>query len=248
MNFPPTIVNARIAESIHVFYETMEEFFKKKGWKWAPYKRTGDKWIQEDYSIEVRTKYADGAYKELVFTLRRTPGIVGQSSGSKINIGDKHKVSILLPREYPANLAHIKMRLLTPLWHPRISMGRGGDACITVNGEVDRILIDLIYHILMDPKRIRPPKLYPKEDSGLNGIAMRWFEKDAANIHNYMLSQWDKLHEKASLKESGGIRIIGSKKEAVELQKDKQAVRIITHKPEEKEKKPKQKKGGIRII
>jgi len=247
MNFPPTVVNARIAESIHVFYEAMEDFFKKKGWKWAPYKRTGDKWIQEDYSITIRTKYADGTYKELVFTLRRTPGIVSQSLGSSLNLSDKHKVSILLPREYPANLAHIKMRLLTPLWHPRISMRRGGDACITVNGEVDRILIDLIYHILMDPKRIRPPKLYPKEDSGLNIEAMRWFERDAENIHQYMLSQWDKLHEKATLKETGGIRIIGQKKATAEIKKEERSIRIIS--PEEKnDSKEKKKRGGIRII
>jgi hypothetical protein len=177
--------------------------------------------------------------------MRRTPGIVGQATkGSNINISHTHKFSIMLPREYPANLSHIKMRAISPLWHPRISMGRSGDACITVNGEVDRILIDLIYHILMDPKRIRPPKLYPKEDAGMNVTAMRWFERDANNIHNHMLAKWDASHEKSSLKDQGGIKIIGGDKVKEPENKGK-SIRIIPKSEEEKEGK---KKGGIKII
>ena len=184
-NFPATVVNARIAESINVFYESLEDLFKNNGWKWISYQRTGEKWIQEDFSVEIKSKYRDGAYQNVLFTMRRMPGIIGQSNKiDHINIGYEHKFMIYLPREYPANLSKIKMRAVTRLWHPRISMGSSGDACITVNGEIDRILIDLIYHILMDPRRIRPPKLYPKEDSGMNVSAMRWFEKDEIYFWN----------------------------------------------------------------
>ncbi|MBN1331166.1 MAG: hypothetical protein JXA54_16965 [Candidatus Heimdallarchaeota archaeon] len=246
VNFPATVVNARIAESISVFYESMEEFFKKKGWRWTSYKQTSDKWVQEDYSIEIKGKFSDGTYQTIVFTMRRTPGLVGQSLSDQLNISYEHKFSILLPREYPANLSHIKMSSLTPLWHPRISMGRGGNACITVNGEIDRILIDIIYHILMDPKRIRPPKLYPKEDSGMNVGAMRWFEKDAEAIYNHMLMLWDSQHVKAPSKETG-IRIIGSETESEEPESIDQTVRIIPHEPKKKENKDK-KDGGVRII
>ena len=249
-HFPATVVNARISESINVFYDSMEDFFKKQGWRWQPYARQGDKWIQEDYTVEITGKHSDGAFREIVFTTRRTPGLIGQSTNKeKMNIGYIHKFSILLPREYPANLSHIKMKSLTRLWHPRISMSGRGDACITVNGEVDRILIDLLYHLMMDPRRIRPPKLYPKEDSGMNAQAMRWFEKDADNIHKAMLVNWDTKHEKASLKESGGIRIIGGKKDD-EATKSSSGIRII---PKEDQKEPttekkEKKKGGIRII
>jgi len=244
--FPATVVNARIAESISVFYESMEDFFKKKGWKWVPQKRTGDKWVQEDYTVEIKGKYKDGAYRDILFTMRRTPGLVGQSANRKqMNMSNDHKFSIFLPREYPANLSHIKMRTITRLWHPRISTGSNGEACITVNGEVDRILIDILYHILMDPKRIRPPKLFPKEDSGMNAVAMRWFEKDAENIHKLMLTKWDANHEKVSLKESGGIRIIGTEGGEKVVTEDKgTTIKII---PRE-EKKEEEKKGGVRII
>jgi len=250
-NFPATVVNARIAESINVFYDSMEDFFKKQGWRWQPFARQGDKWVQEDYTVEIKGKHSDGAYREILFSIRRTPGLIGQSANKEqMKIGYNHKFTILLPREYPANLSHIKMRSATRLWHPRIGMSGRGDACITVNGEVDRILIDLIYHLLMDPKRIRPPKLYPKEDSGMNAIAMRWFEKDADNIHKAMLVNWDTKHEKTSLKESGGIRIIGGGKN--KETEEKSAIRIIPKDEEKKEdsssEKKEKKKGGIRII
>ncbi len=251
-NFPATVVNARIAESINVFYDSMEDFFKKEGWKWHPFARKGDKWVQEDYTVEITGKYQDGAYREILFTTRRTPGLVGQSTKKEqMNIGYTHKFSIHLPRVYPANLSHIKMKSISKLWHPRISMSGRGDACITVNGEVDRILIDLIFHLLMDPKRIRPPKLYPKEDSGMNTLAMRWFEKDAENIHKAMLVNWDTKHDKASLKDGGGIKIIGgdNKKQA---SKEKSAIRIIPKEIEQpkdsSQKEEEKKKGGIRII
>lgn len=244
--FPATVVNARIAESISVFFESMEDFFKKKGWKWTPHKRVGEKWIQEDYSVEVKAKYKDGAYRDILFTMRRTPGLVGQSTTrNQLNMSNDHKFSIFLPREYPANLSHIKMRAITRLWHPRISTGSYGEACITVNGEIDRILIDILYHILMDPKRIRPPKLFPKEDSGMNTIAMRWFEKDADNIHKLMLTKWDGLHEKVSLKETSGIRIIGNEEEEKVTTEDKgTTIKIIPRDEKEEE----EKKAGVRII
>jgi len=252
-NFPATVVNARIAESINVFYDSMEDFFKKEGWKWQPFARKGDKWVQEDYTVEITGKYQDGAFREILFTTRRTPGLVGQSAQKEqMNIGYTHKFTIHLPRVYPANLSHIKMKSVTRLWHPRISMSSRGDACIIVNGEVDRILIDLIYHLLMDPRRIRPPKLYPKEDSGMNTLAMRWFEKDAENIHKAMLVNWDTKHEKASLKDSGGgIKIIGGDNKK-QVGKEKSAIRIIPKEVEEtkdsSQKIKDKKKGGIRII
>lgn len=228
----------------------MEDFYKKNKWKWTPFMRKGDKWVQEDFTVEVIGKFRDGAYREIMFSLRRIPGLVGQSNNLKhLNISYEHKFLVYLPREYPANLSHIKMRAATRLWHPRISVSGAGDACITVNGEIDRILIDLIYHMLMDPKRIRPPKLYPKEDSGLNAIAMRWFEKDADNIHKTMLANWDAKHEKASLKETGGIRIIGGKKESEIKLKENATVRVIqSSKDEEKTKEKSEKKKGVKII
>ncbi|HUU77086.1 MAG TPA: hypothetical protein VMX55_01985 [candidate division Zixibacteria bacterium] len=229
----------------------MDDFFKKQRWKWPPFTRKGDKWTQEDFSVDVIGKFKDGTFREIMFSVRRLPGLIGQS-GSKdhLNIGYEHKFLIYLPREYPANLSHIKMRSATRIWHPRISMSGSGDACITVNGEIDRILIDLIYHLLMDPRRIRPPKLFPKEDSGLNAVAMRWFEKDAENIHQTMIAKWDARHEKTTLKESGGIQIIGEEKSTIESKDVKDAIRIIpnTGQRTEENKAKKERKRGVKII
>ncbi|MBD3189887.1 MAG: hypothetical protein GF308_04550 [Candidatus Heimdallarchaeota archaeon] len=224
-------------ESINVFYESMKDFFETKGWRWTPPRRQGEKWIQEDYSVEIRGKYSDGAYRDVLFTMRRTPGLIGQSRNKEhLSLGYQHKFMIYLPREYPANLSHIKMRAVTKLWHPRISTGRSGEACITVNGELDRILIDLIYHVLMDPKRIRPPKIYPKEDFGMNGVAMRWYEKDAEDIYQTMFAKWAQRHEKAELKETGGIRIIGDDSSSRTSPKKKSStIQIMGEHEEEKD-------------
>jgi hypothetical protein len=231
----------------------MEDFYKKKGWHWPLPKRVGDKWLHNHYQIEVKRKYSDGAYQEIVFTMKQTPGLVGKVTNREpLKLGYEHKFSIILPREYPANLSHIKMRALTRLWHPRIAMSGSGDACITVNGEIDRILVDLIYHILMDPKRIRPPKLYPKEDSGMNAAAMRWFESDAENIHKLLLTKWSKRHEKASFAETGGIKIIGAETSDDPQPKKNGAIKIMTkeaeQKPEEEQKKKRDKAGGVKIL
>lgn len=229
----------------------MEDFFKKQKWKWSTFTRKGDKWTQEDFSVDVISKFKDNTFREIMFSVRRLPGLIGQSSSKDhLNIGYIHKFLIYLPREYPANLSHIKMRSATRIWHPRISMSGSGDACITVNGEIDRILIDLIYHLLMDPRRIRPPKLFPKEDSGLNTVAMRWFEKDAENIHKTMLAKWDARHEKSTLKESGGIQIIGEDKGKIESKDVKDAIRIIPNKEQKTEENSvkKERKRGVKII
>lgn len=247
--FPASVINARIVESINVFYESMKEFFEKKGWQWTPPRQQGEKWIQEDYSIEIRGKYSDGAYRDILFTMRRTPGLISQSRNTDhLSIGYQHKFMIYLPREYPANLSHIKMRAVTKLWHPRISTGRSGEACITVNGELDRILIDLIYHVLLDPKRIRPPKIYPKEDFGMNGTAMRWYEKDAENIYQTMLAKWAQRHKKAELKQSGGIRIIGDDSSSrTKAEKKGSTIQVMPSKGDEEEEEDEEKEG-VRIL
>ncbi|MHA1442305.1 MAG: hypothetical protein ACTSPK_10655 [Candidatus Heimdallarchaeota archaeon] len=121
-----------------------------------------------------------------------------------------------------------------------------GKACITVNGEVDRIFIDLIYNLLMDARRIRPPKLYPKEDSGMNVTAMRWFERDADNIHKTMLAKWDEKHDKVSIKETGGIRIITGESKTADPVKTDKSIKIIP--PQEVQKEDEKKKGGVKII
>ena len=62
----------------------------------------------------------------------------------------------------------------TPLVHPRFR-GKGKNACYNVNGEVDRILVDLIYNTMLRPDLVRPPSLYPDEDWGVHRSSMQWY-------------------------------------------------------------------------
>ncbi|TFF84729.1 hypothetical protein EU523_01290 [Candidatus Heimdallarchaeota archaeon] len=233
----------------------MEELFKKKGWSWKNYQKEKTKWIHPDFTISITQTYRDKAYHIIEFTLNNTPAIVDSPiNKNKFPLRFSHTFLINLPREYPANLAKIKMSSKTSLWHPRIAQGRSGYACITVNGELDRILNDIIFHLLLDPRRIRPPKLYPKEDAGMNVKAMRWFEKNAEDIHQKMLDEWNKAHKAKTGTQKKNITIISNDSQKAK-QKSKSKITIITtdakgkeDNSDSKEKKDEKEDKGVRII
>ena len=38
--------------------------------------------------------------------------------------------------------------------------------------------MDMIFQVLFDPERIRPPKFFQDSDFGTNSTAMKWFQND----------------------------------------------------------------------
>ncbi len=107
-----------------------------------------------------------------------------------------HRFKITLPREYPQNLSQIMIINETPLYHPRIT-GIGSKACYSVNGEIDRILVDILYNVLMRPETVRPPNKYKDADRGLDTNRMKWYIKNNPDeIHSLLWQEWGKRQQR----------------------------------------------------
>ncbi len=214
-NFPPKMYNKRVRGSIKEFYNKLEEIFQQKNWKWdetTPERQdhqawhSTTEWKHPDADIRINSYHDDGTIKTLRVTYKRLPGFVSPKL-NKQALRFTHTFEISLPRSYPANLSAIKLYSLDYLYHPRMSSSRGSrmEACIHIPGEIDRILIEFIYQILMKPDKVRPPKLF-SADAGLQPSAMRWYENQMQQIVNFLEEQWDAAHEKKDPKTSQTMR------------------------------------------
>ena len=73
----------------------------------------------------------------------------------------------------------------------------GTKACYSVNGEVDRILNDIIFNILLRPETVRPPSLYKDADWGLDSRKMNWYSKyGPQRVYDLLKQKWDKKQKK----------------------------------------------------
>lgn len=191
---PPVIFNRRINCLIDEFYSSdLKEIYQKEGWTLQmPEKK--DLWDHPQFPLKVIKKYSDGAYKILRFNLLDFPGLVSVS-GDKLELAFKHSFRFNLPREYPQNLGKIDIISETALFHPRITAA-GTKACYTVNGEVGRILIDIIFNVLLRPETVRPPSIYRDADWGLDSRKMQWYIKyGPEKIYTYLRDEWKKKQQ-----------------------------------------------------
>ena len=135
------------------------------------------------------------------------PGLVSVSPQDKLEISFQHSFRFSLPREYPQNLGKIQIIPETPLFHPRIT-SVGTKACYTVNGEVDRVLIDIIYNILLRPETVRPPSMFKDADWGLDSRKMHWYiQYGPEKIHQHLKQEWQKKNTKSSVSASSKKKI-----------------------------------------
>lgn len=139
--------------------------------------------------------------------LNGVPGIVEVEP--QLELSYEHSFYFVVPREYPQNLGRIKIVNETSLYHPRIGMA-GSNACYTVNGEIDRILVDLIYNVLLRPETVRPPSLFKDADWGLNAQKMKWYiQSGPQKIYDHLRKEWNKRQKKAKNQEPGNkVQII----------------------------------------
>ncbi len=122
------------------------------------------------------------------------PGLIGVGPDDTLEISYQHCFHFSLPREYPQNLGKIQITPETPLFHPRIR-AVGTKACYTVNGEVDRVLIDIIYNVLLRPETVRPPSMFKDADWGLDSRKMRWYiQYGPEKIYQHLKQEWNKKH------------------------------------------------------
>lgn len=118
----------------------------------------------------------------------------------KIQVSNDHIFHFIIPREYPQNLGKIKIVNETPLYHPRMGSA-GSNACYTVNGEVDRVLVDLIYNVLLRPETVRPPSLFKEADWGLNAQKMHWYiQYGPQKIFEFLKTEWGKKQKKNKIR------------------------------------------------
>jgi len=176
----------------------MNRLYQQRGWPADPPRRQGLTWSNRDFTVEIASRYRDGAYKRIRFIMRNLPGYVRQPKSTQNprpgDIRYEHVFTFDLPREYPRNVGMIRPVAETPLFHPRLSASSGrGRACYSVRGELDRILEDLPFFVLMKPDRVEPPSRY-QSDHGLNSRAMAWYERHLDEVVSSLERLWEERH------------------------------------------------------
>lgn len=210
--FPPSIIYRRIEISLKSFYSDLKTFCKTMGWRCDPYTNTSDgkviKWKNNLVEIEQIEQYDDGRAKGFLFTYR-IPSTIGPpfDSSKKANltdnipqIGYKHKIYVSLPYNYPSvrsvessvqrtDALYIESR--SQLYHPRFYLREKSWGCIMINGEIDRIAMNLFQQLLWEPSHVW--KENPLHETTNNMEASHWAKNcGKEEIHNLMITLMNK--------------------------------------------------------
>ena len=238
--FSPELFNARVETQIQTFFDSMNNFFGRRGWPPSPPHREDTIWSNDDFTVAIVSRYRDGAYKRVRFTIRNLPGYARKPSEltSPRAIRYEHQFLFDLPREYPQNIGMIRPTAETPLFHPRLSSSGTGPACYSVRGELDRILEDLPFFVLLKPDRVEPPSQF-QSDHGLNTDAMAWYEADSENIVATLNRLWNARHETQSTRQIPERRIRILEGRATPVEPERRQPRILDDTPRE---------GRVRIL
>jgi len=238
--FSPELFNARVETQIQTFFDSMNNFYGRRGWPPSPPHREDTIWSNDDFTVAIISRYRDRAYKRVRFTIRNLPGYARKPSDLSNHraIRYEHQFLFDLPREYPQNIGMIRPTSETPLFHPRLSTSGTGPACYSVRGELDRILEDLPFFVLLKPDRVEPPSQF-QSDHGLNTDAMTWYEADSENIVATLDRLWNARHEPQSTDRIPERRIRILERRALPVETDRREPRILDEKPN---------KGRVRIL
>lgn len=182
-------MNLRIKTSIKGFFFDLKAFFRSLNWEWIEPEETEEyHWRNQDFEIQAIGRYSDSSINVIRYNLF-IPGIVGLDGLDPI-ISFSHSFRIILPREYPARVDKVKIFVDSQLFHSRFSVSTG-EACFTINGEIDRILLELIFFVLNDPAHVFPPEIYDEVDFGCNYNAMKWYQTNIPQrIFETLLKRW----------------------------------------------------------
>ncbi|MFX1319097.1 MAG: hypothetical protein ACFE9D_04495 [Promethearchaeota archaeon] len=209
--FSTELFNARVETQIQTFFDTMNNLFGRRGWDPDPPHREDTVWSNRDFTVAIIDRYRDGAFKRIRFTMRYLPGFVRKPRNLEDTnaIRYEHRFVFDLPREYPQNIGTIRPIAETPLYHPRLAASGTGHACYSVRGELDRILEDLPFFVLLKPDRVEPPSQF-QSDHGLNMAAMAWYEQDTDRIVETLDQLWEAQHKDgpAAPSRQGRVRIL----------------------------------------
>ena len=210
-HFPTKVLNERVAVFVDSFFEEMARLYRAQGWPWEEPERSKAGWDHPDFTVRIAKRFKDRAAHIIELTARNLPGVGDVDESREAVIRTEHRFRIELPRSYPADLGSIVVSAKTALYHPRLGPGGTGQACVHVNGEIDRVLWSIVRHILLDPDYVQPPSLFRGTDRGMNLLAMGWYETDPRGIHKRLLDRWAEAHGAreylVSAKSKGGVEI-----------------------------------------
>lgn len=194
--FSTELFNARVETQIQTFFDAMNNLYGRRGWQPNPPHHEDTTWSNPDFTVAIIARYRDGAYKRVRFTMRNLPGFTRKPNSLTDDraIRYEHQFVFDLPREYPQDIGTIRPASEMPLYHPRLAASGKGQACYSVRGELDRILEDLPFFVLLKPDRVEPPSQF-QSDHGLNSAAMAWYEEEAENIVATLDRLWEERHQ-----------------------------------------------------
>jgi len=211
--FPTGVFNERVAVFVDAFFEEMERLYRAQCWAWQPPRRREGHWEHPDFAVRIARRFGDDAARTLELKARNLPGVADVSTTGKVELTREHRFRVDIPRSYPNRLGSIVVRCMKRLYHPRIGPSGRGEACLYVNGEIDRVLLSIVRNILLDPDCVQPPKLYKGQDRGMNLAAMGWFEKQPHRIHGRLLDLWAEAHGAESFRRAarrgGSVEVEG---------------------------------------
>jgi hypothetical protein len=191
---PPPVFNRRISFAIQAFYDEMERLYKKENWRWYKYNFSKNQWNHPNYTIKINSFYKDKTFARLDFLINGVPHIANISECQITELSYEHYFYFNIPREYPDNLGKINIRNKSFIYHPRFS-NQGAPACYVVNGDIDRILIDIIYNLLLRPSNVKPPSMFKGQDAGYHGDIMKWYINCGPEaIYNFLYEKWREYH------------------------------------------------------
>lgn len=172
--FPPAIVAKRLRISILKFYEDLSKFCKTMHWSYTPVIDNSKDDFHLFFANNMVTVRQMSVYEDSRphgFTIEyRLPSFIGEPpnkhEASLVNIpeiGYSHLIYVSLPDNYPAVKSiekttegkdHLYIESRSQLWHPRFYLRKESWGCIMVNGEMDRILMNLFQQLLWEPSHV----------------------------------------------------------------------------------------------
>ncbi len=200
--FPPRLVNRRVRNGIKECYRQLKDIFKEKGWKWEDPQpkptssqwHAATHWRHPDAEFLLTGYHSDGAVKEITIVYHRLPSFV-RPCFERNCLSFDHAFVIQLPRAYPSRLNRIRIIPKSKIYQPRLPpCSLTTDACIFIPGEIERIFLELLYHLLMKPDKIQPPT--PQKPYLGKKECMDWYVNHMDKIITFLEKEWEKIHEK----------------------------------------------------
>ena len=196
--FPAKIVNLRIKTQITNFFSNIKKYYDENNVLFDSPVITENKWYNSDFYIYIEKFYSDNAIRTVNYIIKNYPGYSKEPKEVRDleSISFTHHFAIEIPRSYPKDLHKIRILLKTPLYHPRVSpKGSIRNVCYVVRGEIDRVLNELPFFVMMKKDRVEPPNIYKNSDYGLNSKAMKWYIRHMDEIIEFLQSLWISYHK-----------------------------------------------------